>query len=190
MFMSKLPAGLPACMCDENLHQRLNACGHVSEATRETPQKRSGTNRSRQTKAEMAMNSLPPNYTVTHFSSLFPPSFSLSVNFLLLLPNRPFFLPSLPFALLPITRRSRSRTTHFTAFKCWREILLGIIQQEMNPLVLFTPPPLLHNTFPIRLPPHSLFFSSFLLHVAPLSGCSVVRLPKAFSLFSFPCFTV
>lgn len=129
-----------------------------------------------QRKAETAMNPLPPNYTVTHFSSPFPPSFSPSVNFLLLLPNRPLSLPSFPSALLPITRRSRSRTAHFTAFKCWREILLGIIQQEMNPLVLFTPPPLLHNTFPIRLfLPPSLILSSFLLHVAPLSGCSVIR---------------
>lgn len=62
----------------------------------------------------------------------------------------PLSSPSLPpslYSLLPITR-SMSRTAHFTAFKCWREILLGIIQQEMNPQMFLTPPPLPHNTYP------------------------------------------
>lgn len=68
-------------------------------------------------------------------------------------------LPSVPPSLspLPITRRSMSRTAHFTAFKCWREILLGIIQQEMNPQMLLTPshtpPPLRHLPSPSFLPP-------------------------------------
>lgn len=56
---------------------------------------------------------------------------------------------------LPITRRSMSRTAHFTAFKCWREILLGIIQQEMNPQMLLIPPPPTsrHLPSPSFLPP-------------------------------------
>ena len=85
-------------------------------------------------------------------------------------------LPSVPPSLspLPITRRSMSRTAHFTAFKCWREILLGIIQQEMNPQMLLTPshtpPPPPTYPPPPSSPPPSNFFLPRLLF-SPVLAC-------------------
>lgn len=75
-----------------------------------------------------------------------------------------------------------SRTAHFTAFKCWRKILLGIIQQEMNPQMLLTPtssPLVQYLPFPILPHPRAYNFSlppvSFSLSFPP-SRCSSVTL--------------